>query len=311
MVTGTLVDSWHSYPSIYALGHRAVADLLTGPVNVEEKVDGSQFSWCVDESGEIRCRSKGATLNVDAPEKMFSAAVATVKSLSGLLTPGWTYRAEFLGKPKHNALAYDRMPKAHLILFDVNDGHESYLSYAAKHGEAERLGLECVPLIFSGRLTLADFRALLDRTSILGGQKIEGVVVKPSAYDKFGADKKVLLAKFVSEAFKEVHAASWKQSNPTKSDVIERLRAVYNTPGRWSKAVQHLRERGLLEDSPRDIGKLIGEVQADVERECSDEIREKLFAWAWPQIQRGITSGLPAWYKEELVKMQFSNEVAA
>ena len=150
-------DSWHSYPSIYALGHRAVADLLTGPVNVEEKVDGSQFSWCVDDAGEIRCRSKCATLNVDAPEKMFTAAVATVKSLAGLLTPGWTYRAEFLGKPKHNALAYDRMPKAHLIVFDINDGHESYLSYAAKHEEAERLGLECVPLIFSGRLTLADF----------------------------------------------------------------------------------------------------------------------------------------------------------
>ena len=32
--------SWHSYPSIYALGHRAVADLLRYEVNVEEKVDG-------------------------------------------------------------------------------------------------------------------------------------------------------------------------------------------------------------------------------------------------------------------------------
>jgi len=33
-----------SYPSIYNLGHRYLGDLLDGPVVVEEKVDGSQFS---------------------------------------------------------------------------------------------------------------------------------------------------------------------------------------------------------------------------------------------------------------------------
>lgn len=296
--------SWHSYPSIYSLGHRAIAELLAGPVNVEEKVDGSQFSFGIF-SGEIRCRSKGAVLHVDSPEKMFSAAVSTVRELASDLRDGWTYRAEYLAKPKHNALAYDRTPARHLIVFDVNDGHESYLSYAAKHEEATRVGLECVPLIFSGRLTLADFRELLDRTSLLGGQKIEGLVVKPAAYDLFGLDKKVLLGKFVSEAFKETHAHAWKESNPHKGDVIEKLRSVYGAPGRWSKAVQHLRESGQLEDSPRDIGKLIGEVKADVERECADEIKERLFAWAWPQIARGLTGGLPAWYKEELVRAQF------
>lgn len=30
------MDSWHSYPSIYALGHRYITDLLTVPVIVEE-----------------------------------------------------------------------------------------------------------------------------------------------------------------------------------------------------------------------------------------------------------------------------------
>lgn len=39
-----MTDSWHSYPSIYALGHRAIVDLLKGPVFIEEKIDGSQFS---------------------------------------------------------------------------------------------------------------------------------------------------------------------------------------------------------------------------------------------------------------------------
>ncbi len=36
------MNSWHSYPSIYNLGHREVAEILKSPVNVEEKIDGSQ-----------------------------------------------------------------------------------------------------------------------------------------------------------------------------------------------------------------------------------------------------------------------------
>ena len=56
----------HSYPSIYALGHKAVADIFNEPVLVEEKVDGSQFGFGIYETdpGEWapRCRSKGAEL---------------------------------------------------------------------------------------------------------------------------------------------------------------------------------------------------------------------------------------------------------
>src|SRR5690242_11376793 len=104
-------DSWHSYPSIFALGHRYVADLLTVPVLVEEKIDGSQFSFGISTVGELAIRSKGAQMHIDAPEKMFQKAADTVKELKDVLTPGWTYRAEYLAKPKHNTLAYDRVPE--------------------------------------------------------------------------------------------------------------------------------------------------------------------------------------------------------
>ena len=74
---------------------------------------------------------------------------------------------------------------------------------------------------------------------------------------------------------------------------------------------QDLQERGLLEGSPRDIGALIKEVPADISKECADEIKDKLFAWAWPHIQRMTTRGLPEWYKEQLLKQQFEREVTA
>lgn len=298
-------NSWHTYPSIYALGHRALADFLLDPVVVEEKIDGSQFSFGLfpeNPEGTLRCRSKGATLNVLAPDKMFSRAVEVAASLD--LHPDWTYRAEYLAKPKHNALAYDRAPVSNLIVFDVNDGHESYLPPDAKAAEAERLGLECVPLLFHGVVEdVQHFRALLDRVSCLGGQKVEGVIVKN--YARFGLDKKVLMGKFVSEAFKEVHAREWKNSNPTQGDVLLRLGSEYATKTRWQKALQHLREAGRIEDSPRDIGLLIREVWPDIEKECEEEIKGKLYTWAFPHLRRVATHGLPEWYKEVLLARQF------
>lgn len=305
------MNSWHSYPSIFNLGHRAIKDLFTVPCIVEEKVDGSQFSFGVDEEGELHVRSKGAVMVVGAPEKMFQRAVDTVKELKPLLHPGWTYRAEYLQKPKHNSLAYDRIPEKHLILFDVNTDTETYLSWPEKQEEARRLGLECVALLDSGAEITADIlRNIIDNTvSVLGGQKIEGVVIKPQAYNLYGTDKKVLMGKFVSERFKEIHANEWKKTNPSRGDIVDGIIGALKTEARWHKAVQHLREAGKIEDSPRDIGNLIKEVQADLQKECADEIKDRLYKFALPIILRRCTGGLAEWYKEQLLKQQFEQPV--
>jgi hypothetical protein len=301
--------SWHSYPSIFAMGHSALKDLLTVPVNVEEKIDGSQFSFGVfGAERDLKVRSKGVVMNVDAPEAMFGKAVATAKALSPELCPEWTYRCEFLSKPKHNTLAYERTPVNHLILFDVNTGHEEYLSYEEKAAEARRLGVEVVPRLYQGTPSLEEFAGFLKTPSILGGQTVEGVVVKPTAYNLYASDKKVLMGKYVSEVFKEAHALAWKETSPKQGDILERLIAAYAVQGRWMKAVQHLTERGEITDSPKDIGALFKEVAVDIEKECMDEIKTKLWEWAWPHIRRGSTHGMPEWYKEQLLKKQFERE---
>lgn len=306
-----MLDSWGSYPSIYSLGHRYVADILKDPVLVEEKVDGSQFSFGLfqgDNGPYLRCRSKGAELNIVAPEKMFQKGIEHVQSIQHLLQVGWTYRGEYLQKPKHNTLAYERIPNGHVILFDINTGIETYLDPVQKLQEANRIGLEVVPVLAAGLIeSESTFRRCLDTVSCLGGQKIEGVVIKN--YARFGVDKKVLLGKFVSEAFKETHSKEWKATNPTKNDIVEQLVQTLKTDARWHKAVQHLRERGELTDSPEDIGKLLKEVAIDVEKEEMNLIQTKLVEWAWPHIKRGITRRLPEWYKEQLLKLQFERSM--
>ena len=298
------MNSFSSYPKVWNLGHPSVSDILLDDVIVEEKVDGSQFSFGKDEFGTLHVRSKGVVMDIDHPEGMFNKAVVTVKELAGRLVPGWTYRGEYLQQPKHNALAYDRVPAKHIILFDITTDTETYMSRAEKEFAAQALGLEIVPLVYEGPITSLDqFKALLDRPSILGGQKVEGLVVKNNG--RFGKDGKPLFGKFVSEAFREVHKGSWRKDNPPAADIIDEIILRYRTPARFAKALQHLKEAGKITNTPQDIGPLLIEATNDIETECKDAIKEMLWQWAWKKAKRGVTGGLPQWYKEELLQNQF------
>jgi len=297
-----------AYPSIYNLGHKAVAHLLDGPVIVEEKVDGSQFSFGIDEDGELNMRSKGAVVYKESPG-MFKAAVETVVSLAeqGRLARGFIYRGEYLSKPKHNALAYTRVPKGHIIIFDVQgEGVDNFIP--DKLTLASAAGFEVVPFLFSGMLSdRAMFDQFLARESVLGGQKIEGVVIKPANYDVFGIDKHVLMGKYVSEAFRETHSKEWKASNPGRTDAVERIIATLKTPQRWQKAVQHLREQGKIEDSPKDIGLLIKAAKEDIAKEETEWIKAQLYDYFKDHVTRGAVAGLAEWYKEQLLQRQFEH----
>lgn len=294
-----------TYGKIYNLGHKIIKDLLDGYVFVEEKIDGSQFSFGIKDD-KLFMRSKNCDLSEYAGDSMFNCALKQVESIKHLLKPGYTYRAEYLKKPKHNSLAYNRAPEKNLIIYDIDIHTQDYMKYDEKIQEASILGLECAPLIWHGQgsdLTEDMFKEFLDLESVLGGQKIEGVVIKN--YERFNCmDGRVLMGKHVSEAFKEINHKNHKLQNK-KSELIESLGDKYRTVARWEKAVQALRDSGELLEAPEDIGKLLKTVNLDVLDECKDEIKEDLFKWAWPKLQKLLTRGLPQWYKETLITKQF------
>lgn len=298
-----------AYPSIYTLGHRYLNDLLAGPVVIEEKVDGSQFSMSRGLDGALLVRSKGQDIHIGAVPQLFNNAVATASCLD--LRPGWVYRGEYLQKPKHNTLTYSRVPAKHVILFDVMTGPEVYLTPGEKRLEAERLGLEVVPCFHVGEFlhfTEVAIKGFLDRESILGGCKVEGFVVKN--YNRFGVDKKILIGKFVSPEFKERHGGEWKKANPGTNDVVQNLIVQLRTEARWNKTVQHLRDDGKLLGGPEDIGPLMVGLQADLEREEGDFIKEQLYAHFIKQIKRGVTGGFPEFYKRSLLPLSAADVAA-
>jgi hypothetical protein len=298
-----VTDRIGSYPKVYAIGHSAIRDLFCDPVLVEEKVDGSQFSFARI-GGVLLCRSRGQQLVLDAPDNMFQPAVAAVHAIASKLHDGWTYRGEYLRKSKHNTLAYDRIPAQHIAIFDVNTAEECYLPPEEKAVEAQRLGFEAVPVLYDGPVDSPDaLRRMLETTSFLGGQPIEGVVAKN--YRRFGLDGKALMGKHVSERFKEVHHESFRQGNPQQGDIKAILIGRYRSTVRWEKAVQHLRERGELTGTPKDIGALIKEAQQDIRAECAEEIAALLLKWVLPHVTRGAVAGLPEWYKQRLLDAQF------
>ena len=284
-----------SYSKPLALTHKHAEVLrVHGPHLVyQEKIDGSQFSFGLVD-GVLRFRSRRVEV-FEAGAGMFDKAVACVKAVEGLLNEGWTYRGEYLRAPKHNTCAYDRVPKNHIILFDIDMGHCDYLTPDEAATEAIRLDFEY------GRTwdSPGPFDpAWLKEPSALGGPCVEGVVVKD--YASIGADGKVSMAKVVREDFKEVHALEWKRKHPTKGDIVATIIEAYRTEARWEKSVQHLEEAGELLNAPQDIGRLFKEVAADVEAECVDEIKELLWQANRKAILRGVGRGLPDWYKARL-----------
>lgn len=299
------------YPKVLALGHRGLKGLFTDTVYIEEKVDGSQFSFRFD-GNEVHFKSKRVAVYREDPG-MFRAGVEAVLAAHAECEPlpvGYTFRGEYLRAPKHNTLTYGRVPKQHIVIWDIERPDGSHLNPLSRGRLASAWGFEAVPVYTQDvkscyppkartGFTQAEIDALLDRESFLGGCKIEGFVVK--SHTRFDpVYGKILVGKYVSEAFKEKHVAGFKSTKDKQKSGIEALKDRYRSEARWRKAVQRLRDDGTLKGDPTDIGPLMREVAVDMLEEEEHEIKECLFNLFKKEFARASTRGLPEWYKREL-----------
>ena len=293
-----------AFPKIFAIGTDYIVDIFNETVEITEKIDGSQFSFGRI-NGEIHMRSKGAILYPDNQEKMFAEAVEYVQQIQDRLPEGLVFYCEYLKKPKHNTLKYDRIPKNHLMLFGVM--HISQKFYLDTEAYAETLDIECVPLIHYGGISnISELTSMIDRESVLGGATVEGIVVK-NYERKFllgGQPMPIMAGKYVSESFREVHRERWGTEEKTKSR-MDIFFESFRTEARWGKAVQHLLERGELENEPRDIGKLFKEVHQDIEAEEKEAVKDFLWKEFNGELKRRATAGMPKWYKSRLMQRSF------
>lgn len=297
----------HAFPKIFALGQPYIKTIFANEVEITEKVDGSQFVFGKI-NGELLMRSKGQQIFPENPQRMFREAVDYVISIQDKIKDNCIFYCEYLQKPKHNILAYDRVPKNYLALFAVfhtNDQSWANYSYMYEYYSAV-LDIDAVPLL--GHMHVDNFSTsildtLLDRESFLGGAKIEGFVVK-NYHQPFllgGQPIPLMAGKYVSEAFKEKHKGTWKGEH-TNQGRWDKFKEVFRTEPRWHKAIQHLRDSGLLTESPKDIGNLIKEIHNDIAEEEQGNVKEFLWEYFGQELLRHSVKGFPEFYKRYLVE---------
>lgn len=264
-------------------------------------VSNSQINFFKSFDNSLSIFSRTTKLNLETPDKMFQTGVDYILSIQDKLIPGYNYHGEYLNRPKHNTLSYGRVPKNNIIIFDIETDSGIPLQYANKKIKAEKIGLETVPMLYYGKvLNVGELFDLLETPSILGNEKIEGVVVKN--YNKYTPFNFYYVGKYVSERFKEKHDKDWKIRNPSNKSIVEQLIADLKTEARWYKAVQHLKESGKFLGEPKDIGELFKLVTMDIDEEEQDYIKDVLYKHFVKDIKRHITYGLPEWYKIKLAE---------
>ncbi len=296
-----------AFPKIFAIGTDYIKDIFQNEVEITEKIDGSQFSFG-KVSGELYMRSKGCIQYKDKHDKMFSLAVAYALSIESLIPDNMVFYCEYLKTERHNILKYNRVPKNNLVMFGASSINDSFVSDWRDY--AEKFYIEAVPVIYKGSINSSDeIIKLLDIESVLGGCKIEGIVVKNylKPFLLGGQPIPLMSGKFVSESFKENHKENWGKEYSTKGK-WETFLGSFKTEALWNKSIQRLKEESKLENSPRDIGLILKEINKDIEDEQKEDVKEFLWNEYKREIFANATRGLPEWYKQKIMDNSFNNQ---
>lgn len=281
-------------------------------IYVQEKLDGSQFSFYLDENKNLVCRSKNCIIDNNNPGTLFAPIVNYLLSIQTLLKEYIMVGIEVFGeafhKPKHNTLCYDRVPKNYLAIFgmkifdcwvpleDIKEG-----------GKIEAIGLELIPYAkYTRELAFNDINSeyiddsgsnldLSEKISMLGG-KIEGWVLK-----SFDREYQMSLAKYVMPGFSEVKKLSHGEFKIPRAisafdGVLECVLNNTALKNRTIKAIQHLKERGELRYCSADIGRICKELVADLVIEEKQMIVDALWGVAEKEIRKKAPRGVAEFY---------------
>ena len=262
----------------------------------QEKVDGSMFAFGYID-GALRCRSKRNQINLESPDSFFQIAVDYIKSIEDKIAKyeNRIFYCEYLQKPKHNVLAYDKTPKNNLMMFDCYDIDRKIFVYINEFADA--LGIDSAPVL-ADSYNAKKIKNLLELESYLGGQKIEGVVVK--SYNYGDETEQIKVAKYVSPRFKEIQKGRKPKTKITTEEMLKEFFDLFKNENRWAKALIHLKEQNLITGEVEDIPKLIKEIQRDVLDEEEQYIKSYLYKMFKKSICITAVKGCAEWYKDKL-----------
>lgn len=175
-----------------------VNQLLTHDLVVEEKVDGANLGFSIDESGTLRAQNRGAYLARESKQPQWKPLARWLQpredAIGEALFPDlmlfgeWCYAV--------HSVRYTRLPDWFLV-FDVYDrATGEFWSAARRDALAGELGLALVPRLGSGRFDLPRLRALLGTSQVTEGPA-EGLYVRRDEGARLISRAKLVRREFV------------------------------------------------------------------------------------------------------------------
>jgi ATP-dependent RNA circularization protein (DNA/RNA ligase family) len=158
------------------------AELLSAELVVEEKIDGANLGFSVNEEGDLQAQNRGSYLSREFCHEQFqplwSWLAPREHALVDALWPDLMLFGEWCVAV--HSVVYDGLPDW-FVGFDVYDRAEARF-WATDRRDAllDALGLHSVPRLASGRFSLQALEATLGRSQV-GSGPMEGLVVRREA----------------------------------------------------------------------------------------------------------------------------------
>jgi hypothetical protein len=279
-----------SYPSIKEFSDENA--MVWGGNNkgwvLQEKIDGSQLSFYVNDEGKLQFFNKGK--EIQRKNRVFSKSVTMLENIVERFDAGLIYHGESVSTKTHNTAIYDRTPTYYFILYDVQyKESKEYMSHNDSTAEAHRIGLEHVPAVYCNddetmapAVKVYEIVSLMETgevSSFLGGF-CEGVVLKLHNFTDNNGKVFATKRKFVTNKFKERHSIKKpKKIGTTKLEFLEELGSMFAVEPRFFKSYQHLRDQDLLGGSNEEKLELIcTELDIDFIKENKDLVMNYMWA---------------------------------
>lgn len=172
--------------------------LLAGEVAVEEKIDGANIGFSIKENGELQVQNRGGYLDRLQAHPQFRPLWSWLPAREAQLVEAlWPNRMLF-GEWCYalHSLAYSRLPDWFLG-FDVYDREAgAFWDTTRRNALLAELYLYPVPSLAQGRVSAANLNRLLAGPSRVGGDAMEGVVIRKESGGFTTARAKLVRAEF-------------------------------------------------------------------------------------------------------------------
>jgi len=285
------------YTDVVRLGHRSTVGVLNEGdyIEVTEKLDGANSSFKLNEENKVDGFSRNTPVDEVNTLRGYYGWVQGIKP--ELLNPRYRYFGEWLVSHK---IQYKQECYQKFYLFSVYDDElQEYLSDDIMENEANRLGLNTVPILYKGQYISFEHLMSFVGKSDMAVNFGEGIVVKNVKYrDKYGHQ---CFVKLVHEEFAETQKQKPPKDPNRPATPEQEFANMCVTKARVDKMLYKLVDEGILEsdfgieDMRLILSNLGTRIYEDILKEESDSLPE---GYEIQALRKAIGSKIPQIVKD-------------